>query len=61
MVWINLGQNRSKWWAVVSTVNDIRVLYRAGNFLTAVRNNINNNNNNIRVKFIFRCSGQPRY
>jgi drug/metabolite transporter superfamily protein YnfA len=51
IVWINLGKDRSKWWAVMSTVMGIRVLYSDGNFLTAVYNN--------RVKFIFRCSGPP--
>jgi hypothetical protein len=32
--WIDLAQNRVKWRAVVNTGTNLRVPYRAGNFLT---------------------------
>jgi hypothetical protein len=32
MDWIHLAQDRNKWWAVVSMVRNLQVLYDAGNF-----------------------------
>jgi hypothetical protein len=33
--WIHWAQDRDRWWALVNTVMNLRVLYNAGNFLTS--------------------------
>jgi hypothetical protein len=33
--WMNLDQDRDQWRAVVNTVTDLGVSYKAGNFLTS--------------------------
>jgi hypothetical protein len=35
MDWIELAQDRVRWWALVNAVMNLRVLYNAGNFLTS--------------------------
>jgi len=34
MNWIDLAEDRDRWWAHVNAVLNIRVPYNAGNFLT---------------------------
>jgi len=34
MDWIEMAQDRGRWWALVSAVMNRRVLQNAGNFLT---------------------------
>ena len=33
--WIDLNQNRDRWWALVNVVMNLLVQYNAGNFLTS--------------------------
>jgi hypothetical protein len=33
--WMHLAQDRDQWWAVVYTVTNLGVPYKAGNFLTS--------------------------
>ena len=33
--WIDLAQNRDRWWALVSVVMNLRVTSNVGNFLTS--------------------------
>ena len=35
MDWIDMAQDRDRWWAVVSAVMNLRVPQNAGNFLTS--------------------------
>jgi hypothetical protein len=35
MGWIDLAQNRGRWWAVVNAVVNLWVVQNAGNFLTS--------------------------
>jgi hypothetical protein len=35
MDWIDMAQDRDRWWAVVSAVMNLRVLQNAGNFLNS--------------------------
>jgi hypothetical protein len=35
MDWIDLGQDRDRWWALVNGVMKLRVPYNVGNFLTS--------------------------
>jgi len=32
--WIHLAQNRDQWWALVKTIMNLRIPYKAGNFFT---------------------------
>jgi len=34
MDWIDLAQDKDRWWAVANEVMKLRVPYNAGNFLT---------------------------
>jgi hypothetical protein len=33
--WINVAQDMNRWWALVNTVMNFRVLQNVGNFLTS--------------------------
>jgi hypothetical protein len=35
MDWIDMAQDRDRWWALVSAVMNLRVAQNAGNFLTS--------------------------
>jgi len=35
--WMELSEDRNRWWALVSTVMNLRVPKNAGNFLTSCR------------------------
>ena len=35
MDWIELAQDRGRWWALVNAVKKLRVPQKAGNFLTS--------------------------
>jgi len=35
MDWIELAEDRNRWWALVNAVMNIRVSYNAGNFLAS--------------------------
>jgi hypothetical protein len=35
MDWIELAQNRDRWWTLVNAVKNLQVPYNAGNFLTS--------------------------
>jgi hypothetical protein len=35
MDWIDLGHDRDQWWALMSTVMNLRVPYNAGKFLSS--------------------------
>ena len=37
MNWIELPQDRDRWWTLVSTVMNLRVPWNAGNFLTSCK------------------------
>jgi hypothetical protein len=36
IVWIDLAQDRDRWWALVNTEMNLRVEYNSGNFLGSV-------------------------
>jgi hypothetical protein len=35
MDWIDVAQDRDRWWALVNAVTNLRVVRNAGNFLTS--------------------------
>ena len=35
--WIDLAQERDRWWEIVNTVMKFQVSYNAGNFLTSLK------------------------
>jgi hypothetical protein len=35
MDWIDLAQDRDRWWALVNVIMNLQVLQNAGNFLTS--------------------------
>ena len=36
MDWIDLAQDKGRWWALLNAVTNLRVPYNAGNFLTSI-------------------------